>query len=76
MGRRWADKIRRLGKHNLLPGGMLVAVQAPSPKDRKLRAATDEIMADLRDIGLEVAEADDTASITRFAQAAAATPIH
>lgn len=76
VGGRWADKIRRLGKHNLLPGEMLVAVKAPDPKDWKLRAATDEIMADLRDAGVEVAEANDTTTITRFAQAAAATHIH
>lgn len=73
VGGHWADRIRRLGKHRLLPEEMLVAVRRPNPQDRKLRAATDEIVADLRGAGVQVAEADDAAAITQFARAAAGT---
>lgn len=76
VGGHWADKIRRLGRHKLLPSEMLVAVRRPDPQEHKLRAAAEEILTDLRHAGVEVAEVDDVATITRFARAAVALPLH
>lgn len=70
VGGHWVERIRRLGKHHLLPEEMLIVVQGPNQVNRKVRAAADEILGDLRDVGVKVAQAEDTKAITEFAKAA------
>jgi hypothetical protein len=69
-GGHWVERIRRLKKHALLPDEVLFAVQKPRVDDRTIRAAADEIVADLREQGVEVAAATDVKAIAEFAGAA------
>lgn len=66
-GGHWVDRVRRLHKHELLPAGMLFAVQAPDAASLAIRNAADEIVGELRDTGVIVAAADDAKAITEFA---------
>jgi len=69
-GGHWVDGIRRLKKHALLPSDMLFAVQKPVSEDNRIRNAANEIVAELREQGVEVASATDVRAITDFAKAA------
>ena len=69
-GGHWVDRIRRLKKHALLPGEMLFAVQKPVSEDNRIRNAANEIVAELREQGVEVAAATDVRAIKDFAKAA------
>lgn len=66
-GGHWLERVRRLGKHELLPGAMLIAVNVPSPADTAVRRAADEIVSDLREARVMVAEAADAKAIVQFA---------
>lgn len=66
-GGHWADRIRRLRKHALLPGELLFAVNSPEGTDLAIRRAADEILDDLRGYGVVVVEATDARAITEFA---------
>lgn len=66
-GGHWLERVRRLGKHELLPDAMLFAVKVPAPADIAVRRAADEIVSDLREAGVIVAEAADATAIIRFA---------
>lgn len=66
----WVERICRLKKHDLLPGGMLFAVQEPATDDKRIRKAADEIVTELRDLKVTVALATDAKAITEFAKAA------
>lgn len=68
-GGHWVDRIRRLRKHNLLPEQMLFAVKKPDAGDIKARKAADEIVDELRDVGMKVALDTDFRTITEFARA-------
>jgi hypothetical protein len=69
-GGHWVERIRRLKKHQLLPDETLFAVQQPATSDTRTRDAASEIIADLRDQGVEVAAATDAKAIIDFARAA------
>ena len=69
-GGHWVDRIRRLKKHALLPDETLFAVQRPATDDTRILDAADEIVAELREQGVEVAAATDVKAITAFARAA------
>lgn len=69
-GGHWVDRIRRLRKHDLLPGEMLFAVQETATDDARIRRAADEIIAELREEKITVALATDVRAITDFARAA------
>lgn len=69
-GGHWVDRIRRLHKKHLLPEQMLFAVQEPRTGDVKTREAANEIMAELRAEGVEIAVATDAKAITDFANGA------
>ena len=66
-GGHWLERVRRLGRHELLPGAMLFAVKAPALADTAAHNAADEIICDLRDTGVVVTEATDAAAIVQFA---------
>lgn len=66
----WLERIRRLKKHELLPDETLFAVQQPATGDARIRDAANEIIADLREQGVEVAAATDVKAIVDFARAA------
>ena len=66
-GGHWLERVRRLGKHELLPDAMLFAVNVPALADTAVRRAADEIVSDLREAGVLVAEAADATAITQFA---------
>jgi hypothetical protein len=66
-GGHWLERVRRLGKHELLPEAMLFAVNVPAPTDTAVRRAADEIVSDLREAGVVVAEAADATAIIQFA---------
>ena len=66
-GGHWLERVRRLGKHELLPTAMLFAVKAPASADTAVRRAADEIICDLKEAGVVVAEATDATAITQFA---------
>lgn len=66
-GGHWVDRIRRLHKHELLPGEMLFAVKEPERVDVAISKAADEIIGELRDAGVTVATATDANAITEFA---------
>lgn len=70
LGGHWVDRIRRLKKRQVLPAGMLFAVDFPTGVDKRIRAAADEIVGELREEGVKVAAAKDAAAITDFAKAA------
>lgn len=67
-GGRLVDRVYRLKKHELLPQKVLVAVNAPVTMDRRVRAAVEEIEADLRNAGIVVTGVDNGDAITRFAK--------
>ncbi len=69
-GGHWVDRIRRLKKHALLPGDTMFAVQQPATGDVRIRNAANEIEAELRELGVEVAAASDVKAIIEFAKAA------
>ena len=69
-GGHWVDRIRRLKKHALLPDGMMFAVRQPASDDPRIQNAANEIEAELREQGVEVATATDVKAITDFARAA------
>lgn len=69
-GGHWVDRVRRLRRHNLLPGEILFAVNRPNTTDPNLRNAADEIVGELRAEGIEVVLATDAEAITEFAKAA------
>ncbi|WP_213604747.1 DUF3037 domain-containing protein [Pseudoxanthomonas japonensis] len=66
-GGHWLERIRRLGKHELLPNAMLFAVKRPALADTAVRKAADEIIGDLREEGVVVTEATNAAEIVKFA---------
>jgi len=66
-GGHWLERVRRLEKHELLPNAMLFAVKAPAPADTAVRKAAEEIICDLREVGVVVAEATDATAIIKFA---------
>ncbi len=66
-GGHWLERVRRLGKHELMPDAMLFAVNVPAPTDTAVRRAADEIVSDLREAGVIVAEAADATAIIQFA---------
>lgn len=66
-GGHWLERVRRLGKHELLPDAMLFAVKVPAPTDTAVRRAADEIVSDLREAGVVVADAADATAIVQFA---------
>jgi len=67
-GGQWVTRIHRLRKHNWLPENMLFAVQEPAQAKLKARAAADEILADLREAGVKVEQADNANAIADFAK--------
>lgn len=69
-GGHWLERVRRLGRHALLPDAMLFAIKTPAPADVAVRSAADEIISDLRQEGVLVAEASDAAAIIQFADGA------
>lgn len=72
-GGHWLERVRRLGKHELLPDAMLFAVNVPAPADTAVRKAADEIVSDLREAGVMVA---DAANVTAIIQFAAGVKVH
>ena len=66
-GGHWLERVRRLDKHELLPDAMLFAVNVPGAENTAVRRAADEIVCDLREAGVIVAEAADATAIVRFA---------
>ena len=67
-GGHWVDRVRRLQKHKLLPDGMLFAVKEPTFVDAiDTRKAAEEIMAELRETGVDVVVATDVKAIIEFA---------
>jgi len=70
LGGRWVDRIRRLRKHDLLPGQILFAVNKPTPAEKNVRDAAEEIVGELREMQVEVVLATDAKAITEFAKAA------
>lgn len=68
-GGRWVDRVRRLKRHELLPDEMMFAVGLPDG-NLAIRRAADEIVGDLREQGIEVAEAADAKAIAAFASRA------
>lgn len=66
-GGHWLERVRRLRKHDLLPGAMLFAVNAPPAANAAVRSAAHEIMCDLREAGVTVAKATDAKAIIQFA---------
>lgn len=66
-GGHWLERVRRLGKHELLPTAMLFAVKAPTSAHTAVRKAADEIICELKEEGVLVAEATDAAAIINFA---------
>lgn len=71
VGGHWVDRVRRLEKRDLLPAEMLFAVELPTQLDRGARNAADEIVDELRELGIKVAPTADAAAITAFAAGAA-----
>ena len=70
VGGRLLDRIHRLKKRDQLPQGLLVVVKEPGKNEVRALGAADEIEADLRNAGVEIALADNTRAITDFAKAA------
>ena len=67
-GGHWVDRIRRLKKHQLIPQGVLFAIESPT-EGRQLRAAN-EIIDDLRQLGTLVTDFNDEDAILSFANMA------
>ncbi len=70
LGGHWVDRVRRLGKHQLLPERMLFAVRLPGTANEGARKAANEIIGELREQNIVVAASTDAAAITKFASGA------
>jgi hypothetical protein len=64
----WVDRIRRLKKHRLSPKAMLFAVK--TPVEGKQRHAAQEIIGDLKELGVTVRDVHDESAIIKFADMA------
>lgn len=64
LGGHWLERVRRLGKHDLLPE-VLFAVRKPA-SDKPIKAA-DEIIGELRELGVTVAASTEADAVIRFA---------
>lgn len=72
VGGHWVDRMRRLGRHQLLPDEMLFAVNLPERVELGARRAADEIVGELQEQGIKVAAVTDVQAIAQFARRAAA----
>lgn len=68
-GDAWLQKIRRLRKRQLLPRDVLFAVAAPPNTDDKRFGAYTEILAELKDQGVQMVANDQEDQILAFATA-------
>jgi hypothetical protein len=66
-GGHWVDRVRRLQRHHKLPA-LLFAVQMPDD-NKRLRAAN-EIVNDLKGMGVQVVDAQNEEAVIEFATAA------
>lgn len=68
-GDAWLQKVRRLRKRELLPRAVLFAVAAPPQADAKRFGAYTEILAELKDQGVQMVANDEEDRILAFATA-------
>jgi len=69
----WVSKIARLQKHKQLPAHTLFAIDEPaagSSGNTKRKKAAQEIVGELRDMGVQVVAIADRSSIITFAEQA------
>lgn len=68
-GDAWLQKVRRLRKRELLPRAVLFAVAAPPQADAKRFGAYTEILAELKEQGVQLVANDEEQRILAFASA-------
>ena len=69
-GGHWVERVRRLGRHHVLPEAMLFAVKMPPPEFDRAHRAANEILEDLGKQGVQIADIENTHAITAFAAGA------